>query len=255
MKRYLLVIKPALVYLLSAREKRLIPLYYVKNIPTILMLALLPLVLVCMNGTTAAAQQTQPVDTAYVAVVTERASKMVTPLQLSNEKKERVIREVANQYIALNKIHDASKAVLTGFKADATLSKEAMAAAVKKEEERKMTLLKQQHDQFIAQLQKDLSAGEIEKIKDGLTYSVLPKTYAAFLDMIPTLTEKQKKQIYDWLYEAREYAMDAESSEKKHGWFGKYKGKINNYLSAEGYNLQKEREGWEQRQKERANAR
>jgi hypothetical protein len=31
--------------------------------------------------------------------------------------------------------------------------------------------------------------------------------------------------------------MDAGTSKEKHAWFGKYKGKINNYLSAEGYNM------------------
>ena len=44
-----------------------------------------------------------------------------------------------------------------------------------------------------------------------------------------------------WLVEARELAIDAESSNKKHDTFNKYKGRINNYLSARGYNIQKER--------------
>ncbi len=47
--------------------------------------------------------------------------------------------------------------------------------------------------------------------------------------MIPGLTEDQKNQMLAWLSEAREKAMDAESSDKKHAWFGKYKGRINNY--------------------------
>jgi len=52
-----------------------------------------------------------------------------------------------------------------------------------------------------------------------------------------------------WLAEAREHAMDAQSSNKKHEWFGKYKGRINNYLSKQGYDSQKERQGWEDRTK------
>ena len=59
--------------------------------------------------------------------------------------------------------------------------------------------------------------------------------------------QKQKEQIYLWLVEAREYAMDAESSEKKHAWFGKYKGKVNNYLSAEGIDMKKAGEEWQER--------
>jgi hypothetical protein len=65
--------------------------------------------------------------------------------------------------------------------------------------------------------------------------------------MLPGLTEQQKAQILVWLTEAREHAMDAESSEKKHAWFGKYKGRINNYLSAAGYDMKKAGEDWQKR--------
>ena len=43
--------------------------------------------------------------------------------------------------------------------------------------------------------------------------------------MIPTLKEEEKAQIMAWLVEAREFAMDAENSNKKHAAFGKYKGR------------------------------
>ena len=68
--------------------------------------------------------------------------------------------------------------------------------------------------------------------------------------MLPDLTEAQKTQILAWLTEAREHAMDAESSEKKHAWFGKYKGKINNYLSAQGIDMKKAGQEWEKRIKD-----
>jgi hypothetical protein len=57
--------------------------------------------------------------------------------------------------------------------------------------------------------------------------------------------------MYNWLKEARELAMDGESSDKKHAIFGKYKGRINNYLSAQGYDMKKEGEEWQKRIKER----
>ena len=86
-------------------------------------------------------------------------------------------------------------------------------------------------------------------MKDGMTYGVVPITYTGYLEMIPGLTEDQKKQIMAYLLEAREHAMDAGSSEEKHAWFGKYKGKINNYLSAAGYDLKKASEEWQRRLK------
>jgi hypothetical protein len=69
--------------------------------------------------------------------------------------------------------------------------------------------------------------------------------------MIPSLKKEEKAQILAWLKEAREFAIDAENSNKKHEAFGKYKGRINNYLSKRGYDLVKEREAWYERIKVR----
>ena len=71
------------------------------------------------------------------------------------------------------------------------------------------------------------------------------------MDMIPTLTAEQKEKIYSWLKEARELAIDEGSSEDKHKVFGKYKGRINNYLSKQGYDMKVEEKGWQQRIKDR----
>jgi hypothetical protein len=62
-------------------------------------------------------------------------------------------------------------------------------------------------------------------------------TYRAYLTQVPELTEAQKQQIMTYLVEARELAIDGGTSEEKHAVFRKYKGKINNYLSAQGYKL------------------
>ena len=72
------------------------------------------------------------------------------------------------------------------------------------------------------------------------------------LDEIVSGIEENKMdidQIGESLKEARELAIDAESSNKKHETFKKYKGRINNYLSARGYDIQKEREAWGERSK------
>ena len=84
-----------------------------------------------------------------------------------------------------------------------------------------------------------------------MTYGVLPITYAGYQDMLPNLTKEQKEYIYKNLVEAREHAMDGGSSKEKHAWFGKYKGRINNYLSKQGYDLNKESTDWHKRFEER----
>ena len=105
------------------------------------------------------------------------------------------------------------------------------------------------HFELESNLSLYLDDAQIEAVKDGMTYGVVKKTYDAHCDMIPTLKDFEKKLILAWLKEAREYAMDAENSNKKHAAFGKYKGRINNYLSKQGYDLTKEREAWYERMK------
>lgn len=194
-------------------------------------------------------------EASYKKVVTERSEKIVSTLSITDSGKyKQVVEDIANQYINLNKIHDQFKASSAAIKNDNTSPKEATDAALKTEEDKKKTALLQLHDEFIAQLKTQLTATQIEEVKDGMTYRVFPITYAAYQDMLPSLTNEQKNQIYNWLNEARELAMDAGSSDQKHAVFGKYKGKINNYLSAAGYDMKKEGDEWQKRIKARQSA-
>ncbi|WP_276484244.1 DUF3826 domain-containing protein [Paraflavitalea pollutisoli] len=240
MKRYVLVIKTA-----SA-----------KPFPILLPIVKTVFIsLLVINAGSVQAQQSNVVaeDTAYIRVVNERAGKIVAVLGITDQKKYQEVQDIiARQYRNLNQIHEASKLTAAKLKQDSSLSKDARTAALQQEETAKEQKLGQLHAVYVKQLQSSLTAEQVEKVKDGMTYRVLPITYEAHLDMIPSLTDEQKKQIYAWLIEARDHAMDAESSDKKHWWFGKYKGRINNYLAAQGYDLKKEREGWEIRKKEKA---
>jgi hypothetical protein len=191
--------------------------------------------------------QSNVTDTAYQRVITERTAKIINTLNIKDAALyTNVHQQLITQYIKLNTIQDESKAAITAIKAQAP-DKEAQQAVVKKEEERKTALLKQLHQEFIAQLKVQLNESQVEQIKDGMTYRVLPVTWTAYLDMLPKLTSEQKNTMYAWLVEARELAMDEGSSDKKHAVFGKYKGKINNYLSAQGYDMKKEGEDWAKR--------
>jgi hypothetical protein len=109
--------------------------------------------------------------------------------------------------------------------------------------------LKPIHDDFLRRLSQDLTAEQVETVKDKLTYNVVHVTYKAFCEMIPMLTDEQKAYILATLKDAREEAMDGGSSEEKHAVFGRYKGRINNYLSKQGYDLKKETKAWAQRRK------
>jgi hypothetical protein len=200
--------------------------------------------------------QTVDADAAYTRTINERAQKIVNTLQLSDEAKALRVRSIiAGQYRNLNDIYIQRDAQVSTVKSHTNNSGEASAKAKLDaiEQETKIKLNKL-HDSYLKHLSAELNNKQVEQVKDGMTYGVVQITYKGYQDMIPTLTEEQKKQILLWLVEARELAMDAESSDKKHAWFGKYKGRINNYLSAAGYDLKKAGEEWQNRIKAQAAA-
>ncbi len=108
--------------------------------------------------------------------------------------------------------------------------------------------------QFVDRLSTDLPPEQVERVKDGLTYNVLHVTERAYHEMIERLTPEQKAMIHDHLVEARDLAISEGSSEAKHAVFGKFKGRINNELSRQGYDLKQEERGWQARRKAAAEA-
>ncbi|MGN1375464.1 MAG: DUF3826 domain-containing protein [Prevotella sp.] len=184
-------------------------------------------------------------DPEYVKSILKRADKVTQSLNIDGSDKGTQVRNiVANRYFELNDIYTERDSLK---KAASTLAGVAKSKAQEEAENRKDRKLYRSHFGFIANLSLFLNDTEIETVKDVMTYNVVNVTYKAQLDMIPTLKEEEKIQILAWLKEAREYAIDAESSKKKHETFGKYKGRINNYLSKRGYDLTKEREEWKKR--------
>lgn len=166
-------------------------------------------------------------DAKYVQNIIGRSQKIVDALQLGSDyTKQNVLNIICNRYFLLNDIY---------------------AKYGKKEKVARDAELYKHHFEFAANLANYLSDKEIEQVKDGMTFGVVPKTYQAHLEMIPSLKENEKLQILNWLKEAREFAIDADNSKAKHEWFGKYKGRINNWLTKRGYDLKAEREQWYKR--------
>lgn len=166
-------------------------------------------------------------DAKYVETIVARSQKIVNSLQLQSDYARTNVRNIiCNRYFLLNDIY---------------------AKYGKKEKDARDAELYKHHFEFAASLANYLSEKDIEQVKDGMTFGVVPKTYQAHLEMIPSLKADEKLQILNWLKEAREFAIDAENSKAKHGWFGKYKGRINNWLAKRGYDLKAEREAWYKR--------
>jgi hypothetical protein len=195
------------------------------------------------------AQQKQTAQT-YADVLAARSTKIVQTLGITDSTKyHRVVDYLVNHYATVGRIQDVADSTVKALRLE-RLDKEELELRIKAFQAERDAKLYAQHALFQAQLQGELSPEQVEGIKNGLTYNVLNVTYKATLEMIPTLKEDEKRQIWIWLLEAREHAIDASSSDAKHGWFGKYKGRINNYLAARGYDLTKERAAWAERIKQ-----
>ena len=190
-------------------------------------------------GANAAFAQVNESKTEYREIALKRAEKIVAGLSITDSVKfKRVTNVVAGQYEFLNNIQsqrDAQKKVIKEKVLDNTVAEQQIKLIDKETTSRVDSL----HPLYLNRLKQELTAEQIEKVKDGMTYGVLPITYKGYQAMLPTLTTEQKATILAMLTEAREKAMDAGSSDEKHKWFGKYKGRINNYLAAQGYDLKK----------------
>ena len=170
---------------------------------------------------------TEGQDPQYVETIKGRAQKIVDGLQLTDAQKAENVRNIiANRYFLLNDIHSKYG---------------------KDQQEARDAELYKHHFELASALALYLTDEQIDAVKDGMTYGRLQRDYKAQLEMIPSLTEEEKAQILIWLKEAREYAMDAANSKGKHFWFDKYRGRTNNWLSARGYDLKKERDAWMKR--------
>ena len=197
------------------------------------------------------AQQNENPKEAYLKVITERANKIVAPLGITDTLKSAQVRNIiVAQYTKLSDIYTEKDNKVKAAKELKETNKPLTEEQIKNAENEVYAQLYILHSDYISKLMIYLTPEQLEQVKDGMTYGVLPLTYKGYLAMIPNLTEEQKLQINVWLIEAREHAMDAGSSDEKHKWYGKYKGRTNNYLSAAGYDLKKEGEEWQKRIKE-----
>jgi len=186
------------------------------------------ILLFTLTASAQVALKTEGQDPQYVETIKGRAQKIVNTLGLNDAQVAENVRNIiANRYFLLNDIHS---------KYDKKTQQDALQADLYKH-----------HFELASALAQYLTEEQIEAVKDGMTFGRLKRDYQATQDMIPSLSEYEKKQVLIWLKEAREYAMDAADSKGKHFWFDKYRGRTNNWLSARGYDLKKERDNWMKR--------
>lgn len=190
-------------------------------------------------------------EAAYTVVITERAEKIVDSLELDDvAQQDRVRAIVAGQYRNLRDIHAARDAKLADVRGGDPGLAAAFTKAVQSQSREELDTL---HRRFIAQLAAELSPVQVDQVKDGLTYGVVPITFNRYCELLPGMPDELRRAIHSNLLEAREYALDAGSADEKHAWFGKYKGRINNLISAAGIDLKQAEKSLAERESLRKN--
>ena len=188
-----------------------------------------------------AAERPEESEADYTRAIEQRTSDIMVVLNLQDSgKSNRVHDLIIAQYRGLRAWHDTNDARLKA------LSRETAGA---KELDQIQTSLKAQHTNFISGLSRELPPCQVEAVKDKMTYGTVKVTYDAYCQMIPTLTDSEKARILELLKQGREEAMDGGSSQEKAAIFKKYKGRINNYLAAQGHDVEKDRKEWLAREK------
>src|SRR5581483_6991942 len=162
----------------------------------------------------------------YTTTIEKRVQGILDALNLTDDAKKTKVHDIlVNQYHALREWQDANQAKLK----DKTLSAD--------EKQKILDTRKPLHDKFIAALNEQLTPEQVDIVKDKMTYNTLHVDYRAYNQFVPNLTDEQKAKIMEYLTQARDEAIDGTSQEEKAGIFKKYKGKIANYLSAQGIDI------------------
>lgn len=185
----------------------------------------------------------------YTQEIAKRVDKIVDPLGITNEaQKSRVQNLITDQYRTLRELYAARDAQIDEVKrspGDPTVAE----GYVKVTRDATSLKLADAHRRFVARLAVELTPEQVDKVKDGMTYGVVGVTYKRYLELFPSMREDDKHEILADLIEARELAMDGGSSEDKHAVFGKYKGRINNYLTKAGYDMKQAEKDLAEKQK------
>ena len=183
-----------------------------------------------------ATNATESAEASYTRTITKRSADVVAALALTDTAKSNRVQEIlVAQYRTLNAWHAQHDAEFKALNKSTSSDDKETAAKAKAQIADVQATLKPIHDAFLAKLAAELTSEQVETVKDKMTYGKVQFTYTGFLKAVPDMTDEEKAHVLALLKEARELAMDGGSAEEKTAIFGKYKGKINNYLAAQGH--------------------
>jgi hypothetical protein len=169
----------------------------------------------------------------------DRADSVVKNLNIDDEAKAARVHDIlTNQLVAVRQWHQDNDAKIKQLGKDGGDEVTALQAK-----------LQASHADFIAKLSAELTPEQMEIVKEKLTGGQMMATYRNYPEIVPNLTDEEKAKVLDLLKQAREEAMDAGSKNERIAIFKKWKGKINNYLDADGHNVAQAYKDWGNAQK------
>src|SRR3954470_4427415 len=169
---------------------------------------------VCAGGPATAASA-GAIDAAMRKKIDQKAAKIVKSLKLTDAGKAAKVKAIASDWLAVmmtwHKEHDAELNRLwrEWNKARAVVPKDEYPGEVIAHQiDAVYASLKPAYEDYIKRLSAELTAGQVDAIKEGWSRSPgMTRTYNAYLEIVPDLTAKDKEVIKARMLMAREAAM------------------------------------------------
>jgi hypothetical protein len=169
--------------------------------------------------------------TAFEKRISGRAAGLVAKLQLADEATAGgVATAVTRFYRELNAAHSIRDSRISALAA----VESAQLHRIQFEAEKQIQAV---YGGLIGSLALLLDARQVEAVKNGMTFDMVPLSLATYARMFPTLSGPQSDQLRTWLVDAREMAVTAGSAETKLDVFRVNKMRMHAYLAAQGFDV------------------
>lgn len=179
-----------------------------------------------------------PVDAETQKRIDSKANRLIQAIKLEDPAKvERVKAIMGEWFVAMwdwHKQHDAELAELWSQwnKARAVVPKDEFPGEVIAHKiDDVYDSLRPAYERYLAKLSSELTQEQIDTIKEQWSRSPgMQRTYNAYLEIVPGLTDEQKKVIYDRMLLAREAAMLTDSDREIVNIYKVHKVKVEAYV-------------------------
>lgn len=179
--------------------------------------------------------------------VAKRVAIVLKAVKLNNPSQEAVVSVASADFFqAVNAWHQQVDPELTQLWSDWSAARtpphqdEAKAAQIAAKIDAVYARFQPRDAAYVHALATVLSPDQIETVKNAMTkVPGFKRTYKAFLQIVPNLTDAQKDYIRQTLLVGRNQAFDTLAKKEKIDLFKKQKVKVQLYIDAQGYNWAK----------------